>query len=114
MSVRFERNQHLLQKLKNEKSQINRKNILRSASRDFIICLVECISSILEKKVPLTSTQRKKLSKHAAILRQISKVRSEDKARKLLIQKGGAILPLLIPPLLSVAASLFGNLLSGQ
>ena len=85
---------------------------MRSASRDFIVCLVECISSILKKKVPLNSKQRNKLAKYAKVLRQISKVRSEEKARDLLVQKGGAFLPLVLPPLLAVAASLFGDLLS--
>ena len=112
MSVRFERNRELLKRLKNEKSKVIRQNILQSASRDFIICLVECISSILKKKVPLSPKQQNKLAKHAKILRQISNVRSEQKARQLLVQKGGAFLPLLLPPLLTVAASLFSDLIT--
>jgi len=65
-----------------------------------------------EKESTVEFKQRNKLAKYAKVLRQISKIRSEEKARDLLVQKGGAFLPLVLPPLLAVAASLFGDLIS--
>jgi hypothetical protein len=83
--------------------------MVKTADRNFIICLIETISNILKNKVPLKTGQRSRLRKHAKLLRKLSKVREEENARKILVQRGGSIIPLLIGPVLTALVSLIGK-----
>ena len=100
----------LLQKLQKSRSLAVRRQLLKQSSREVIICLIECIVNILHEKVPLKPSHRKKLVRHAKTIRTLAKVRSEKTARKLLVQKGGSILPLILAPIITAfAANLFGK-----
>lgn len=67
-----------------------------------IHCLCECIYNTLKGKVPLTQTQKKGLSRHKVTLRRIVKPKeSIHKKRKLLVQKGGSLLPLILSPIIT-------------
>src|SRR5882757_4500908 len=76
-------------------------------------CIIDAISEIakncLKGNIPLKSCDFKKLSTYKNLLRAISKKSSIQKRRKLISQKGG-FLSLLIPPALSLIASIVGDL----
>jgi len=88
------------------------RKIIQNANDDLIACLVECIFNVLQQKVYISKTRKKKLSKHANEIRKIGKTRSKREARGLLVQEGaGVFLPLILGPVLSAAASLVTDLL---
>ena len=109
MSKRLQENLELLKLLKKAKAQ-DRKVILQNANKSLILCLCECIKNILEGNVKLKPAEKKRLARHADILRQVAdrKLNTESK-RKLLIQQGGFI-PALVAPILGIAGSLVADL----
>lgn len=74
-----------------------------------IHCICECVFNTLKGKVPLSTNQKRRLSRHKNTLRKLVKSgESLSKKRKLLMQKGGSLLPLILGPLVSgVLGSLF-------
>ena len=111
MSERLFENIGLLYKLNGIKSKQKRQKVLKLVNREFIICLIECVTAILQHKVHLNDEQLKRLKRHKNLLRELAGTRSEKKARSLLVQKGTGILPFILPPLISLGASLLGDLL---
>jgi len=75
---------------------------------------VNAISEIalncLKGNVPLNSNIYKKLIRYKNILRQLSKRSSVIRRKKLINQKGG-FLQLLLPPALSLIASIAGEII---
>jgi hypothetical protein len=106
------KNKNLLEVLKDATPKL-RKVILQNADHGVICSLVEIIVNLLEGRIKISPLQKKKLVRYKQQLRQISrscvkhnKVINKKKARKLVIQSGGA-LPFLIPllaPLIAKAA----------
>jgi hypothetical protein len=89
-----------------------RKALLKSADKDIQVhCICECAHNTLLGKVPLTKTQKSKLSKHKSTLRKLAKRGTSLATRKKVIfQKDGAFLPLLLTPVISgVLSSLFNK-----
>ena len=86
-----------------------RKQILQNASGDVIRSVSQVIKNTLKGNVPVSQRQKDRLRRHKQVLRQLSLKRTSlKKKRNILIQKGGALLPLLLTPILSaVAGSLF-------
>jgi hypothetical protein len=85
-----------------------RKSILKTADCGLIKCLCEIVHNTLRGAVPLKKAQKTKLSRHRKILRNIARKGSTwQKKRKIFIQKGGAILPLVLGPLLG---AILGNI----
>ncbi len=84
-----------------------RQGILNGASRELIFCLCECALNVLNGNVPLSSSQKKKLSKHKLRLRQLVKKNTSISKKKRLLkyQKGGWVSALL-GPVLGVLGSL--------
>lgn len=83
--------------------------LLRNADCSNVQCICECVYNILNGKVPLNKNQRDRLGRYKTTLRKLIK-RGENwkKKKKILVQSGGAFLPLLLAPLLSgVLSSLF-------
>ena len=107
MSSRLQRNLKFLKALKKCR---NRNILLKNASDDSIACIVESLANILKGKLRLNKNQKSKLSKHIKVIRQISKTRSAPSARKIIIQKGGSILAVVLPLIVSAAASIIGRL----
>lgn len=80
--------------------------LLRSADSSFVRCICECVLNVLHGVVPLQEHSKKKLRKHASVLRRLVNEREGlHKKKKVLIQKGGAFLPALLVPLLAEFAS---------
>lgn len=86
-----------------------RKSILKGADAGLIRNLVEITHNVIRGNVKLSKAQKSKLSRHKRVLRKIVKRGENWKSKKkVLLQKGGGILPLLLGPLLgSVLGSLF-------
>lgn len=86
-----------------------RKAVLKTADKELIHCICECVYNTIQGKVPLTINQKNRLCRHKKDLRIIAqKTGSLQKKKKLLVQKGGAILPLILGPLITgVLSSLF-------
>ena len=76
-------------------------SIVKEASLPEISCLVELLYNL--GSVPFTSSEKKQVCKHLREIKSISRCSRERKARKLLVQHGGSILPLVIPAVLALA-----------
>ena len=87
-----------------------RKAILQTADKDLILCLCECILNVLNGNVPLKPDIQEKLGKYKAQLRILASKETPAKYRKdILVQKGGAFLPLLLAPILGIAGQLIAD-----
>lgn len=85
--------------------------LLKNTDCSSIKCICECTYNILQGKIPLSRKQRVALRRHKNVLRKLVK-RGENwkKKKRILVQSGGAILPLLLGPLLGgVLSTLFKN-----
>ena len=88
-----------------------RKSILQKASSSLLRSLCECSLNVLKGNVKLTSTQKKKLSRHRHKLRTLADRKVSNKRKKqLMIQQGGFLGALLTPVLATLAGLLFKRL----
>lgn len=101
---------HFLHVLKDAKPQA-RRALLISAHDDLIKAIVECAINTLNGNHKLSKEDKSKLSKYKNRLRTLinPKISFKNK-RKLLIQKGGFIVPLLT----SILTSVIGTLISSN
>lgn len=84
-----------------------RKDLLKLSDQGLIRSICECADNTLKGHVKLNAVQKKKLARHKHILRRlIRKGESWKKKKRLVIQSGGFLLPLLAPVLGAVLASL--------
>ena len=103
---RVKRNLHFLQFLCKANPKFCRC-ILKAANNDLIRCLCECIINVLKGNLKLTDKQKQKLKIHKKCLRQLGdKKLSLQRKKKILNQKGGTILPLILPAALSLIGSI--------
>jgi len=87
-----------------------RKKYIKSCSKKFILDLCECSRNILKGNVPLKSAHLNCLKRYKQSLRALSLKATSLTARKKILQKGGfltALLPSLIPGLVSLISGLF-------
>ena len=111
MSARIKRNFDALRVLKKASPKL-RKAILLNSKSELILALCEIISNVLAGTVKLSATQKKKLSGHKSKLRRLANKRVPIKEkREILLQKGG-FLAALLPPALSLLATIVGNAVS--
>lgn len=104
MSSCAEQNLELLKVIGKSK---NPKQIIKKASNRVIKALCECILNVIRGNVPITRTQREKLSSHKSCLRKLSDKKVPlYKKRRILVQKGDGFLSLLLPTAVSVISSL--------
>lgn len=108
------RHKEILSVLKSANPKL-RSAIIANADCDLIKTLIEIIVNLLDGNLPLSNKQKKKLGVYKRKLRRLyrecynkksHKVKKVPRARKLVIQSGGA-LPFLIPllaPLIAKAA----------
>jgi hypothetical protein len=99
---------HFLHVLKDAKPQA-RRVLLTSANDGLIKAIVECAINTLNGNHKLTKEDKSKLIKYKSRLRALLNPKISFKSkRKLLIQKGGVIVPLHT----SILTSVIGNLLA--
>lgn len=100
MSTRVETNKEFLQALHLLKPKFQ-KVLLKACSREEINCLCECVYNVLKGKVPLKENQKKLLNNHKSLLRNIVLKGNTNYRKKILVQKGGAFLPIILGSILS-------------
>jgi hypothetical protein len=86
-----------------------RKSIIKAADCGLVKSICECADNTLKGRVQLNMSQKRKLARHKKLLRKLV-LRGENwkRKKKILQQKGGALLPLLIAPILSsILGSIF-------
>lgn len=82
-----------------------RHMILESGNLQLIKAIVECIENVLKGNVPINESCFRKLKKHKSALRAVSKSPNKlSQKKKVIIQKGGAFLPALLLPVITVLA----------
>lgn len=82
-----------------------RSVLLKACNNEEINCICECIHNVLKGKIPLEENQKNKLKKHKNILRKLL-CKGKSKTRKnIIIQKGGAFLPIILGSVLSSLVS---------
>lgn len=103
-------NLNFLKKLYKTKSERKKWSLLKKASTDELLALVEVCNNITTSNFCLTLRQKKKLLPHTTFLRNLSRVRTEKGARKI-IQKGRGFpfVALLAPVLVEVARTLINK-----
>lgn len=118
MSDRLKNNIHELCVL-NKLNNIQRKHFLEIVHPETIKCICEVCLNVLNGNIPLKDSDKNKLKRYKSILRQLvnrqgKKGREQVKnKRKTLIQKGG-FLPIILPPLLAIAADLVVDLVRNK
>jgi hypothetical protein len=107
MSKRLNANYHALNVLRSATPKL-RKAILSACNNDFINSISKCYLSVLEGNVTLTPSLKRKLKKHKLALRQLAdKHVKQANKKRLIVQKGGFLLPLLTAVLPTIATLLF-------
>lgn len=82
-----------------------RKKILAKANLVLIKSIVECIENVLKGNVRLTKEYKEKLQKYKNILRKINSTTNKlSQKKQVIVQSGGAFLPALLVPVISVLA----------
>ena len=104
MSVRIKRHAHVLRALATLHPSV-RKAILTHPSRELINCISECCINVLNGNVPLSGSQKAKLTRYKRQIRNVAGKATSLKNKTKVIQTGGFITALLGP--------LLGSVLSG-
>lgn len=85
-----------------------RKRLILHAGSDFINTIDECIYNTLKGNIPLKKNEIAKLKKFKKVLRQIfNSDRKPKKTKNIIIQSGGAFLPVLLSPIVTAAEKVF-------
>jgi len=93
-------------------SAAQRKQLLQRSKPDQVKCLSDCCHNILRGNVKLNKQQKKKLLQQAQFIRLVASNNIKvPQKRELLVQKGG-FLPALLAPIIGIAGSLIGELVS--
>ena len=104
---RIRGNYHTLHILKNAKPKL-RKAIISEGGKEIINTIKDCVLNVLVGRIPLSTCLQRKLQKYKLALRRLADKRVSHSAKKrLVIQKGGFLLPLLTSILPIVASVIF-------
>lgn len=107
MSSKVRKNLPLFKVLVNAKPGVVR-GVIKEADKEFVDSLSECCLNVLSGRVRLSPTQKKKLSRHKAVLRALARRGVSVPKRRKLLQKGG-FLGALLKPIIGVLGSLLTN-----
>ena len=103
-------NLEFLKKISKVKSIPKRNRLLKEASSEEILSILETSINILKFRVNLNARQRNRLLKYADFIRKLARQRTEKSTRKILQTGEGAVLPaLLIPIIAQVVSSLINK-----
>lgn len=86
-------------------SNKQRVAILKKADPKLIRCICECALNILRGNVALKHSYKRRLKRHASILRRLVDKNASWKNKKRLIVQRGGFLPLLLAPILGTVLS---------
>ena len=92
---------------KNAKPKL-RRAIISDGGKELINSINECVLNVLNGNIPMSTLRKRKLKKHKLALRRLADKRMRHSAKKrLLVQKGGFLLPLLSTVLPILASVIF-------
>jgi hypothetical protein len=91
-------------------SEKRKKTILKSKCCDsnFIKACVECVYNLLKGCVPMSSSQKKKISRKKKLMRKLVLKKTSMKSKGKIIQTGG-FLGAILAPIVRVISGLFGG-----
>ena len=92
-----------LSQLARTKSEQTRIRLLKAATTEQLLAIIEISLNIVRSRFDLKARQLKRLFPYADLVRRISRSRSKRSARKLIVQTGGGIpgfYPALLTPIL--------------
>lgn len=96
-----------------------RQHLIRDATADQLLALVECCFNILKSRVPLTKSQLRRLNMHADKIRSLARVRTPANARRILlrderhiVQRGRGLA--IVPSLASLISSILFPMLASS
>jgi len=86
-----------------------RKAIISKCNQEIVKNISECVLNVLNGNIKLIGCDTRKLQKHKAELRKVSDRRVPLSKKKLIVQLGGFLLPLLSAILPTLASLIFRN-----
>ena len=106
---RVRSNYHTLHVLKAAPKKL-RKAIIANCNRELVNSISECVLNVLNGNVKLSGCSTRNLRKYKALLRKVAdrRVPLSDK-KKLIVQRGGFLLPLLSAVLPAIASLIFSR-----
>lgn len=78
-----------------------RKALLKSCNQEELHCICECIHNVLQGKITIPTKEKNKLEKYKHILRKLISKGTNRTRKNIIIQKGGAFLPIILGAVLS-------------
>ena len=106
---RVRSNHHTLQVFKPAEPKL-RKAIISKCNKELVNFISECFLNVLNGNVKLTGRDTHKLQKHKAALRKVADRHfSLSGKKKLIVQRGGILLPLLSAVLPTIANLILRN-----
>lgn len=88
-----------------EADKKSRKHLLKGANKDQVDSLCEATLNIVKKNIPVDSNTKAVLCKHKHIIQDLTiKKKPLHKRKRLLVQKGGAFLPIILGTILPLIA----------
>lgn len=83
-----------------------RKKLLENANKDQIDSLCECALNVVKRNIPIDEATKSSLCKHKQAICKVALTKQPlTKRKKILVQKGGAFLPLILQTVLPLLAS---------
>lgn len=86
-----------------------RQAILNTLTKDETLALIEIVFNILKGHLRIPAKTKTKLDRHRNILRKLITPLSWKSKKRIIIQKGSGILPLILPAVAGLFSSLFGK-----
>lgn len=87
----------------------HRVALLKSCSKEELNCICECIHNVLQGKVPIEEKDIYKLKKYKYLLRKLLRKGTNKLRKTIIIQKGGAFLPIILGSILSTLLGSLSN-----
>lgn len=106
MSERVTTHLDLLKALHSLKPKYH-KALLKACGEEEINCICECIFNILNGEIPLKEKDKCKLRKHKTVLRKLVTKGKKIPRKRIIVQEGGAFLPIILGSILSSLLSSF-------
>lgn len=100
VSREVRQNVQFLQTILRSRSVKQRRRLIESATRDQLHAILEVCINLLRFRVPVTPQQKKSLLAHADAIRRLSRQRSVESVRRILLSSSASMLSALLRPLL--------------
>jgi hypothetical protein len=89
-------------------SKDKQRKFVSTCDKNFLCCVSNCARLLLKRRVPIKSSQLRKLARHKHIVRKLALKKTSLKNRRKLIQTGG-FLGLILPSVVSFLTSLISK-----